>query len=627
MKKSILSLSISAILALGLTACVDDGDDGISGVDGVDGINGVDGTDGTDGVAGTDGVDGADGTSINIVPGLKRLATAPLGAEFTGMYLNDDGTFFLNVQHPSTSNTTADGSGNVYNKGTVGVIVGHNFSQQDWSAASLDLPITTADKEVVKTAVGRYQVLAQQEDATTNAAVTARMGDIITADGATLIASSDDPDFNGVVPGNNAGEYYLYTNWEYRPGGMSRILLDGYTQNNGYGSIVKEGMLDFSDVDGTWVNCFGTVSPWGTMLSAEELYFDDTADWFDAANSRPQSLAAYLGYPTDGSGAWPNPYRYGYNVEVGADPLGGTAYTTTAPSLANVAVNKQTTMGRFSHENAVVMPDQKTVFLSDDGTDVVFFKFVADAPADMSSGTLYGAKVTQAADVKDPAAAAFAIEWIELGSGNETDIESWIAEYDTATVASPSYITDQQVNDWAEAKLSQDLDGSGSIATSPFADERPAFLESRKAAAALGATAEFRKMEGVNINYGLASTWWNAGAADGAQAYMYMAMSSFDAGMSDDAGDIQLDGTNGRCGVVYRMKLERNAAGDVDVSTMVPAIVGGPYYPDNAVNECSVNSISNPDNLVILDDGRVLIGEDTGNHENNVIWLFDDPAI
>ena len=134
-------------------------------------------------------------------------------------------------------------------------------------------------------------------------------------------------------------------------------------------------------------------------------------------------------------------------------------------------------------------------------------------------------------------------------------------------------------------------------------------------------------MEGVNINYGLASNWWNAGAADGTQAYMYMAMSSFDATMSDDEGAIQLDGADGKCGVVYRMKLSKNANGEVDATTMVPAIVGGPYYADRADNRCSVNNISNPDNLVILDDGRVLIGEDTGNHENNVIWLFDDPAI
>jgi hypothetical protein len=74
------------------------------------------------------------------------------------------------------------------------------------------------------------------------------------------------------------------------------------------------------------------------------------------------------------------------------------------------------------------------------------------------------------------------------------------------------------------------------------------------------------------------------------------------------------------------MKLVENN-GLVDVAAMVPAIVGGPYFGDRAVNECDVNNISNPDNLVIMNDGRVLIGEDTGNHENNMIWLFNDPAI
>lgn len=596
MKKRLITLAVMAALSTLVVGCGDDGDDGTTGAD---------------------GTDGSDGISTYTVSGLKRLATAPLGAEFTGMYLNDDGAFFLNVQHPSGSNTTADGNGYVFDKGTVGAIVGEDFRSLAATEefAELDLPILSSDKEVVQTAVGSYQVLAQQLDATANT----DMGNIVATDGTTVLASSDDPDFNGAIA-DGSGGYYLYTNWEYRPGGMSRIQLSGDPLVGNY-TPVKEGMLDFSSVEGTWVNCFGTVSPWGTPLSAEELYYDNTADWFDATDSNPQSLAAYLGYPTDGSGAWPNPYRYGYIVEVGGNS------TATAPALGNVEINKLETLGRFSHENGVVMPDEKTVFLSDDGTGVVFFKFVADIAGDLSVGTLYGAKVTQTASVNAPSEAAFAIEWVELAHGSETDIEGWIAEYDSASVVSPSYITDQQVNDWAEAKLGQDLDASGTIASNPFSDNRPAFLESRKAAVALGATGEFRKMEGVNINFGLASTWWNAGAADGAQAYMYMAMSSFDKTMSDGEGDIQLDGTNGKCGVVYRMKLEKNVAGNIDVKTMVPAIVGGPYYADRIVNECNVNNISNPDNLVVMDDGRLLIGEDTGNHENNMVWLFDDPAI
>jgi hypothetical protein len=545
---------------------------------------------------------------------LRRLVTAPLKAEFTGMYVNSDGSFFLNVQHPLASNSTADSSGTVYNKGTIGAIVGADFNSLGHVAA-LDLPVITADKEVVMSAVGHYQALAQQDDALADSHT---MGDVLAADGTTVLVNSNDPDFNGVIP-DGMGGFYVYTNWEDRPGSMSRINVSGLTAD-GYGSIVKEGMLDFSSVKGTWVNCFGTVSPWGTPLTSEELYFDTTADWFDTTDSNPQAIAAYLGYPTDGSGNWGNPYHYGYIVEI------GTEGTATAASVANVKVNKLEAMGRFSHENSVVMPDQKTVFLSDDGTDVVFFKFVADTAGDLSAGTLYAAKITQAAGVKDPAEAVLAIEWIELAHGVEADIETAIASYD-GTFAEAKYITDEQINDWAEAKLGQDLDASGSVASNPFSDDRPAFLESRKAAVALGATGEFKKMEGVNINYGLADTWWNSAAADGAQAYMYMAMSQFTSGMSDDEGDIQLDGTHGACGLVYRMKLIKNAAGEIDVASMVPAVVGGPYNADNSPNKCSVNSISNPDNLVILDDGRLLIGEDTSNHQNNVIWLFDDPAI
>ncbi|MCG8122905.1 MAG: DUF839 domain-containing protein [Candidatus Thiodiazotropha taylori] len=581
------------------------------------GCDGDDGDDGVDGQAGVDGTDGADGITNYVPIGLKRLATAPLDAEFTGLYLNSDNTLFLNVQHPSSSNTTTDAAGKVFDKGTVGVIVGQDFSALPENFGALDLPVTTAQKEVVMTAVGSYQVLAQQGDSLDDGLA---MGDIMTADGATQIKSSNDPDFNGVVSDGNGG-FYVYTNWEDRPGSMSRIQVSGLT-DSGYGNITQEGMIDFSGVGGTWVNCFGTVSPWNTPMSAEELYFDDTSDWFNPDYeyfSNPQSLATYLGYPTDGSGDWPNPYRYGYIVEIG---------NAADAAVANVTVNKLETMGRFSHENSVVMPDDRTVFLSDDGTGVVFFKFVADVAGDMSAGTLYAAQITQAAGVDDPAEAALGIEWIELASMGEADIEAAIASFD-GTFADGNYITDEQVCDWAESKSGTDLscDEDATVDANPFSDDRVAYLESRKAAVALGATGEFRKMEGVNINYNLAWTWWNGGAADGDQAYMYMAMSSFDKTMSDDEGAIQLNGDNGKCGVVYRMKLMRNAAGEVDVMTMVPAIVGGPYYADRSVNECNVNNISNPDNLLIMDDGRVLIGEDTGNHENNVVWVFDDPAI
>ena len=79
-------------------------------------------------------------------------------------------------------------------------------------------------------------------------------------------------------------------------------------------------------------------------------------------------------------------------------------------------------MGRLSHEVALVMPDSKTVYFGDDGSATVFFKFIADEAGDLSAGTLYAAKVTQQDD------ASLALEWIELGSGNDDEIAEALSD-------------------------------------------------------------------------------------------------------------------------------------------------------------------------------------------------------
>ncbi|MBL0709923.1 MAG: cell surface protein, partial [Colwellia sp.] len=257
---------LGSILLLG--GCVDDGEDGAVGATGATGATGA--------------VSAAGSAS------LKRLATAPVGAEFTGLFLNTDGALFLNIQHPSDSNATVDNDGKTFNKGTVGVITGTDFNSLG-NIAAMDMPVATPDKEVVMTAVGQYKVLVQQADALNDGN---KMGDILASDGTTVIKSSNDPDFNAAVPDGDGG-YYLYSNWEDRPGSMSRIKI-----SPDYATVTAEGMLDFSSGDGTCVNCFGTLSPWRTPLSSEELYFDNTADWFDPDYkyfSNAEAIAEYKG--------------------------------------------------------------------------------------------------------------------------------------------------------------------------------------------------------------------------------------------------------------------------------------------------------------------------------------------
>lgn len=631
---------------------------------------------------------------------LRRFMTAPLGAEFTGMFVEESsGVLFANMQHPDESNTATDQDGRVFNKGTVGMLAHVNVNEMAAMGAfeALALPETREEMQRVRSAVGAYRVLTQQGDAlcdqggdgrgssnnihgndnrnnsitnngkganTNNAANTTtnkcapehagRMADIRSADGTRLLESSENPDFNAALP-DGAGGFYLYSNWEDSPGGMSRIQLDGdfcpVLQGGGVAApgkaagrdcpappqggelILKGGMLDFSPVNGTWVNCFGTLSPWGTPLTSEELYFAETKNWYEPLSvafrfSRPWIMALYRGFPRDGSGGWSNPYDYGYIVEIG---VGGT---TRAPRAADVKVNKLELLGRFSHENSIVMPDLRTVFLSDDEFDVVLFKFVADTDAPdaqgrrLSSGKLYAAKLTQDAGVRDPKAAGFDVEWVEVAaSDDETEIERAISDFD-GDFSEKKYISDAQVQAYAEYKTGADLDGDGVVQANPYPDERVGFLESRKVAGAMGATDEFNKMEGVNLHYETAKRWWNDGdpARGDGPVYLYMAIANFGKGMSDDRGDIQLDDADAPCGLVYRMALVKNEAGLVDIARMTPALVGGPYHGGLRKNTCDAGNLAGPDNLVVLADGRVLIGEDTKHHENNMMWLFDDPA-
>ena len=579
LRKRKIAALITVILGTSmLTAC--GGDNGTDGVNGSSGTNGIAGSNGTNGVNGTDGTNGQ---NLTAAAKLTRLATVPVGAEITGMFLTDNDELFFNVQHPS------DLLGNE-TRAQVGVVTGFDWSTLDPMTESLSAPTTDTEKLAVRVVAGSYQVLGQAGD-TFNNQLPHGLGSINTSDNATAIKQSQDPDFNAFVPTSANGDTgYLFTAWEDRPGAMSRIELS--KEDSGTWTIGDAINVDFSAVLGTIINCFGTLSPWNTPLTSEENYeAENTEQWnnteyLDGYPSYPdvKNLQTYLA-----SSTLPNPYDYGYIVEI-TDP------TSTSPTPL-----KHFTLGRVAHENSVVMPDWKTVYTTDDGSNKAFYKFVATNAGDLSAGTLYAAKLTQDA-TSSPAKAGFDIQWIELGSSNNTEIKTWINSYNGITEADyiegeTSYIPQAEIDDWA-------TNGTG--------DDRYAFLETLRAAKAKGATTEFRKMEGVVINYD--------GVASGSVPFMYVAMSEVGKGMVDEIGDIQLD-SSAYCGAVYRFGVQT----DYNVNRMEPVVVGGAYNADGDAdgNRCDVNGISNPDNLAVMDDGRVLIGEDTSKHTNNALWIYN----
>jgi len=505
-----------------------------------------------------------------------RIIMLPPEAEATGMYVDENGRFFVNAMHPDPDNYDA----------TIGVINGVDWNNLPEEVPSLSSSSSASDIwHGIRTGYGDYQVLLQAGDTMDNGTIA---GGIYSAHDGQQILLSQKPDYNAFIPMNSDGTSgYLYTAWEDRPAGISQVELE-WNPSSSEWDVLSKQMLNLSDINGAWVLCFGSVSPWSTPLFSEELYFDDTEDWNNDGyryHSDQLRLEQYLGH-------YPNPYDYGYIIEM-------EQATSTTPELV-----RHLTMGRFSHENALVMPDNKTVYLTDDGYETVFFKFEADTAGDLSEGTLYSAKVTQDSTYNS-ASTGFDVEWLELGSSSNDEIQGWIDDYDGITTADyiqgeNSYITDEEINNWAEDYLNQDLNNDGAIGYA--LDDRVAFLETRKAAAAIGATDEWNKMEGVGFNQ-------NAGDN------LYLAMSSIDNAMTDGQGDI--DVSDNLCGIVYQMTMNELW----NVNRIHPAIIGGPYISSNQY-QCDTNNLSGPDNLVVLDDGSVLVGEDTRRHESNMVWLW-----
>ena len=509
---------------------------------------------------------------------MTRIMMLPPEAEVTGMHVDANGNFFVNAMHPDEDRY----------KATIGVINGIDWNTLPATVPELDS--SSSENDIwhgIRTPYGDYQVILQSGDALSQGGVA---GGIYAADDGEQLLVSKKPDYNAFVPLNDDGTRgYLYTAWEDRPAGLSQVELEWDASSSEW-TVLNSSMLDLSSINGGWVLCFGSMSPWGSPLFSEELYFDNTQYWNDEGfryHSDQLRLENYLGF-------YPNPYDYGYIVEL-------ENAATSEPDLT-----KHLAMGRFSHENAEVMPDQKTVYLTDDGYDTVLFKFVADDAGDLSAGTLYGAKVTQD-NSRDSATTGFDVEWMEMAASSNAEIQTWIDDYDGITpddfiTGQNSYISDEEINDWAEGRLNQDLNGDGAIGSA--LDDRVAFLESRKAAAALGASDEWNKMEGVAFN-------------PNAPEHLYLAMSRIESAMTDGQDDI--DVTQNSCGIVYRMTV----AEAWNINRIDPVLSGGPYM-STAQYKCDVNNLAGPDNLLVLDDGRILVGEDTYHHESNMVWLWGE---
>lgn len=431
---------------------------------------------------------------------------------------------------------------------------------------------------------------------------------ITTKDGSPRI--SNDNDFSSLH--TYGDKIFMISHFETRPAAMYITELN-QDKTTGKLSPVNTKNIDFSKFGGLWVPCAGSVTPWGTHLGSEEYEPDARMIKENGEGGEYYNLMAeYFG----GDLTKVNPYNYGWTPEV-----------KIINEKGDVNVTKHYAMGRIAHELSYVMPDRKTVILSDDGTNTGLFMFIADKAGDLSSGVLYAAKWHQTGDQNGGSAN---LEWISLGNANDNEIKK---EIDKG-------IKFSDIFDMAEFK--DDICPDGFTATKANVDSNQetapeciklkhgmekiaSRLESRRYAAIKGATTEFRKMEGITYNNDLNE--------------IYIGMSEINKGMESfkskgkdslkydvkGVDDIRL--LHNTCGAVYRLTLKKDdKIGSNFVPDVMSGMIAGKYATTgDKLNTCDLNGLANPDNVTYINGtGTLIIGEDTGSgHQNDYIWSYD----
>jgi hypothetical protein len=101
-------------------------------------------------------------------------------------------------------------------------------------------------------------------------------------------------------------------------------------------------------------------------------------------------------------------------------PQTGSSPEVLVGANGKTHITKWRTLGRVSHESAIVMQDLQTVYTTEDGTNCGLYMFKADKKADLSRGMLYAAKLTQDSQ-PTASSAAFSVSWIRLGYSAQRD--------------------------------------------------------------------------------------------------------------------------------------------------------------------------------------------------------------
>jgi hypothetical protein len=282
------------------------------------------------------------------------------------------------------------------------------------------------------------------------------------------------------------------------------------------------------------------------------------------------------------------------------------------------SIKKHFCMGRISHELVQVMPDNRTVLMGDDATNAGYFVFVADKEKDLSSGTLYVAKVGSGFSIDPKVGTAAPLTWIKMGSATSAEIEK------LASTLKPTDIMTMVKADPNDASYTKIVANGKTewIKINAGMEKAAAFLETHRYAAYLGASTGFSKMEGTTVNI--------------KDKVAYSALQNCrDSMVAGNASNVPGNGISIpkalNAGAVMALNLkggQKDTASAAINSEWMPVdtkalLAGEDITADALGNTANPNNIANPDNLKFSEKMRTLfIGEDSGQHVNNFLWAY-----
>lgn len=409
-------------------------------------------------------------------------------------------------------------------------------------------------------------------------------------------------EYKELPPAGQTGSF-----WSKLPAGMGLSMLNQDRQTGAL-AVASYSNISFKGVNGLWIPCNSSTSPWNTHLGSEEYEPDAKVRGGGARAADSDDTADINSFSTYyfGSASAANPYHYGLVPEV------------TVAADGKTSVVKHYAMGRIARELVEVMPDRKTAYMGDDGKATGLFMFVADNAGSLSAGTLYAAKWVQKSKTNGGSAD---LKWIRLGSASDAEVKAMV---DGGIKFSDIFDVSNSDPGNAAFKKVQTYMGTEWLRPKPGMEKAAAFLETRRYAAYLGATTEFTKMEGV--------------AHSEKDKKAYVVISRVETTMLADAAapadDIQLDRNDG--GAIYELPLAdgvKDSAGAAINSAYVatsmssiPELLGGwnGGAKDAEGNQCSQDKVCGADNIKFMQASRtLLIGEDTSRRNNNYVWAFN----